>query len=197
MLVAIPDVRDKPAPPDAGRTRLIGNDRQALEDFYTAHYSHVVRYFARRCQDPHEVADLVADTFLTAVQSAAGFDPRRGKPVAWLLGIAHNTLRRHYRNEQAERQMEDRISGRRLVDAEDIERIEEQIDAARKAGEVRDALRTLSAADRELLELVEIDGLTTAEAARALGTTPATARVRLFRIRLKVRNALVAQEEAR
>ncbi|MFG1654901.1 RNA polymerase sigma factor [Micromonospora chersina] len=180
-----------------GHTRLIGSDPEALETFYAAYYRHVVRYFARRCADPHDVADLVADTFLTAVESAGGFDSRRGKPIAWLLGIAHNTLRRYYRKAQADRHLENRISGRRLLDVEDIDLIEEQIDAARKAAEVRHALAALSATDRELLELIEVDGLTTAEAARALGSTPAAARVRLFRIRIKLRSALVAKEEAR
>jgi DNA-directed RNA polymerase specialized sigma24 family protein len=73
-------------PTDPEDVRRIGSDPVALEAFYTAHYDAVVRYLARRVDDPHDVADLVADTFLTALESAPGFDPARGRPLAWLLG---------------------------------------------------------------------------------------------------------------
>ncbi|MGW1060074.1 RNA polymerase sigma factor [Micromonospora rubida] len=195
-------MRDKPPEatadePERERTRRIGSDRAALEAFYAEHYPDVVRYFTRRLRDPHDVADLVADTFLAAIGNATGFDPRRGRPLAWLLGIAHNTLRRFHRQREADRQVAVRFAGRRLLDAEDIVRIEEQIDAEQRVHQARGVLRELSATDRELIELVDIAGLMPREAAQAMGLLPGTVRVRLFRARARLRTAYDIQEEIR
>jgi len=191
--MAIEGVTDTPAaPPEVHR---IGRDRAALEAFYVAYYADVVRYFTRRLRDPHDVADLVADTFLAALDSAAGYDPRRGRPLAWLLGIAHNTLRRFHRQRQANRQAAVRFAGRRLLDAEDIAHLEERIDAEHRIHRAYSRLPELSETDRELVELVDITGLTPKEAAAAIGITAGMARVRLFRARAKLRAALQPQEE--
>jgi RNA polymerase sigma-70 factor (ECF subfamily) len=177
------------------RTRHIGRDPAALEAFYRAHYDQLLRYFTSRVSDPHDVADLVADTFVGAIAAARSYDPRRGRPIAWLFGIAHNVHRRSYRRRDADQRVASRVAGRRLLDDEDISRIEEQIDAERRlAG--RQLLDGLSATERELVELVELDGFTPQEAAQATGVTSAVARIRLFRARAKLRQAFHTQEDA-
>lgn len=182
---------------DPERVRGIGSDRVALEAFYVAHYADVVRYFTRRLRDPQDVADLVADTFVAAMQTATRYDPRQARPLAWLLGIGHNTLRRFYRQRAADHQAMVRFAGRRLLDAEDIAVLVEHIDAERQAHRVYSLLSELSPTDRELVELVDVSGLTPKEAAAAMGLLPGMARVRLFRARAKLRAALQPQEELR
>lgn len=200
--MAIQVVTDnRAAPPrgdlDAEAVRRIGRDREALEAFYVAYYADTVRYFARRLRDPHDVADLVADTFIAALESAAGYDPQRGRPLAWLLGVGHNTLRRHHRQRAADRQAMVRFAGRRLLDDEDIAVLEQQVDAERRAHRLHALLGELSEMDRELLQLVDVTGLTPKEAATAMGLVPGMARVRLFRARAKLRTALRLQEETK
>lgn len=180
---------------DVERVRRIGCDREALEEFYLTHYADVVRYFARRLRDPHDVADLVADTFIAALESATRYDPRRGRPLAWLLGIGHNTLRRFHRKRAADRQAVARFAGRRLLGVEDIAVLEERIAAEQRAQPVRVLLAELSETDRELVQLVDVTGLTPHEAATAMGMLPGLARVRLFRARARLRTALRLQEE--
>jgi RNA polymerase sigma factor (sigma-70 family) len=173
----------------------IGSDPDALEAFYRAHYAPLLRYFTARVDDPHEAADLVADTFLAAMSACGGYDPARGRPVAWLFGIAANVRRRSARRRAAERRAAGRVAGRRLLDAEDVTRSEEPIDARRQlAG--RRPLEHLSPAEREVVELVDLSGFTVLEAATATGITQGTARVRLFRARAKLRRALQTQEDA-
>jgi RNA polymerase sigma-70 factor (ECF subfamily) len=192
---------DLAAPPvvsfDAARTRSIGSDADALEAFYHCYYEAVVRYLTRRIDDPQDIADLTADTFLSAMRSAATFDPRRGRPLAWLLGIAHNTVRGFHRQRATDWQVNGRIAGRRLLTTDDILRLEERLDADRKAREVIELFDQLAPNDRELVELVHMNGLTPQEAARALGMLPATARLRLFRARARLRGALDAKEQDR
>lgn len=181
----------------AARTRLIGSDADALEAFYHCYYEAVVRYLTRRIDDPHDIADLTADTFLSAMRSAATFDPRRGRPLAWLLGIAHNTVRGFHRQRANDWQANRRIAGRRLLTTDDILRLEERLDADREAREVIELFDRLAPKDRELVELVHMNGLTPQEAARALGMLPAAARLRLFRARATLRGALDAKEQGR
>lgn len=198
--MAIAGVTDNRAAPSGGDldpelVRRIGSDPDALEAFYVAHYADVVQYFARRLRDPHDVADLVADTFIAALETAAKYDPRRGRPLAWLLGIGHNTLRRFYRQRQADHQAAARFAGRRLLDADDIAMLEEHIDAEQRARRAYELLGGLWATDRELVVLVDVTGLTPKEAATVMGLLPGMARVRLFRARAKLRSALQLQEE--
>jgi RNA polymerase sigma factor (sigma-70 family) len=176
------------------RVALIGTDPQALETFYRAHYPQLLRYFTARVTDPHEVADLVADTFVCAMTTAGTYDSRRGKPIAWLFGIAHNVHRRSFRRRDVERRASGRLAGRRLLDDEDVTRIEEQIDAHRRLVGRR-LLDGLSTAERELVELVDVAGFTVLEAAQVVGVKSGTARVRLFRARAKLRQALQTQED--
>jgi len=79
-----------------------------------------------------------------------------------------------------------RIEGRRLLDGAALARIEERLDAERESRRLHRAIAELPEDDRALLELVSLDGLSTADAARVLGVKPATARVRLHRSRARV-----------
>src|SRR5262245_8186081 len=77
-------------PPAPGRLARVRSDAASLELLYRRHVKRVGAYAARRCREPQDVADLVAATFLTVVDSAHTFDPRRGEVSSWILGIAAN-----------------------------------------------------------------------------------------------------------
>jgi RNA polymerase sigma-70 factor (ECF subfamily) len=66
----------------------ITSDPEAFERFYREHVEAVQRFDARRASDPYQVADLTADIFVAAIDSAASYRRSRGEPVAWLFGIA-------------------------------------------------------------------------------------------------------------
>lgn len=87
-----------------------------------------------------------------------------------------------------------RIAGRRLLDADDLVRIEERLDAEAAARRVYRAIERLSEADRAVLELVNLDGLDVTEAA-ALGIRPVSARVRLPRARRRLTEELKADRD--
>ena len=70
----------------------IASEPDALEAFYRDHVDVVQRFVARRVSDPHVAADLTADVFLAAVDSAASYDSSRGPVVAWLYGVGRNAI---------------------------------------------------------------------------------------------------------
>ena len=73
---------------------------------------------------------------------------------------------------------------------EETTAIESAIDAARAANEMQDAMQRLSAGEREVLELVAIDGMTPTEAALVLDLTPNAARLKLSRARKHMQRML-------
>lgn len=166
--------------------RRIGTDPAAFEAFYRAHVDAVERFVVRRVPDAHRAADLTAEVFLAAIESADGYRPSRGAPLAWLYGVARNVVAADRRRHGRELDAAQRFAGRRLVDQDDIARMEDRIDAEAQAGELYLALDRLSEAERAVLELVSVDGLSVRDAARALGIRPVTARVRLHRARQRL-----------
>jgi RNA polymerase sigma-70 factor (ECF subfamily) len=172
--------------------RVATGDTAAFEDLYRRHVDHVVSYAVRRCRDAHEVSELCAAVFLAAWERASTFDAERGDVGGWLTGIAANRfvdLRRRDRRQQA---LRERLLERRVLEPNDIERLTERIDAARAADDVIGAVRSLPEAQRDVVSLVAVDGLTSAEAADRLGSTPTAVRMRLSRARRSVQELLGA-----
>jgi RNA polymerase sigma-70 factor (ECF subfamily) len=168
---------------DPNRLPSIAYDPAALEDFYREHVGLVQQFVVRRVADPYLAADLTAEVFLAAIDAAASYQPDRAGPAAWLYGVARNVVAAEYRRSGRERRANARIEGRRLLDENDVERMQERIDAAGRARELFEALAQIPEAERAVLELVALDELTVTEAASALGVRPVTARVRLHRAR--------------
>jgi len=154
-----------------------------LSEFYRRHVARVIGMGARRFNNAEDVADFVANVFVEVMTSIDSFDPARGSAVAWLYGLGGNVAaamrRRASRTVDAER----RLAGRALLDQDDHARVEERIDAAAAARQVYEAMQALSESDRQLLELIAVDGLSPSAAAATLGISGIAARVRLVRAR--------------
>ena len=173
-----------------GPLARIGHDPDALEAFYTEHVTAVTRFVARRVADPHTVADLTAEVFLAVIDSAHSYRPSRGTQVAWLYGIARNVIAGERRRAATELRAASRVAGRRLLDDDDIARLEERIDAESAGRAACRALAGLPPDERAVLEMVAVDGLAVTDAAAALGIRPGTARVRLHRARRAAKQAM-------
>src|ERR1700712_1344607 len=106
-------MRDVSTPdrPDVGS---IATDADALEGFYRENLETVRRFVARRVSDPHLAADLTAEIFIAAVDSASSYCPDRGVPAAWLIGVARHVVATEFRRQFRDRAVVSRISGRRL-----------------------------------------------------------------------------------
>lgn len=165
----------------------IGVDPDAFEAFYRAHVEAVQRFVARRVGDPLLAADLTVDVFLAVIESADSYCVDRGEPVCWLFGVARNIVANELRSEARKVKSTERVAARRLLDDDDIARLEDRIDAEANARQLYQAMDDLGDTGRAVLELVAVDGLSVQDAAKALGIRPATARVRLHRARRALR----------
>ncbi|HXS32299.1 MAG TPA: RNA polymerase sigma factor [Solirubrobacterales bacterium] len=172
--------------------RWIGTDPDLFEAFYREQVEDLQRFVARRVGDRERAADLTAEIFLAAIDSAHRYRPRSGTPKAWLYGIARTLVANDSRRRGRERAREERFRGSALCDEEDAARIDARIDAAAQSRRLYAAMDRLSEDERAVMELVAIDDLKVAEAAAAAGVRPVTARVRLHRARRKLRAELEA-----
>lgn len=173
----------------ANKTALIGSDPEVFEAFYREHVRAVRNFLARRTCDPFEAADLTADVFLAALDACSSYDPSRGQPRAWLIGIARNVLLADQRRRSRDLRVFSRISGRALLDEDAIRRADEIIDSQREARSLHAALADLPDGERAVLELVALDGLSVGEAAQVLGLRAGAARARLHRARNRIRES--------
>jgi RNA polymerase sigma factor (sigma-70 family) len=179
-------------PTDQELLGSLNADPAAFELFYRRHVDRVVGFAARRLPDAADVADVVATTFLTVLTSSASYDPQRGEPTAWLLGITHRLIAGSARRSRKHAALVTKIAGSRLLDSDDIDRLEERIHAEQSARTVIDAVNQLKPNARDALLLVGVEGLTPTEAAQVLGISPANFRMRLSAARRALDRSLQA-----
>src|SRR3984885_6039576 len=138
-------------PTDKDLLSQLRTDPAAFETFYWRHLDRVIGFTARRVREPADVADVVAPTFLAVLTAARSYDPGRGEPTAWLLGITARLIARENRRRYRENAATARIIGRRLIGATDIERLGERIAPARSRRQATEPPGQLKPKAREVL----------------------------------------------
>lgn len=166
-------------------------DPQAFAEFYRRNVDKLVGFAVSRVRSPEEVADLVASTFLVALERAGSYEPARGTPASWLYGIASRLLANQRRRNVRESLALARFDARSLLGESDIERLEGQIHASTLASATARAIRSLPERDREILLLVANDVVeSSSTGAEVLGISRVAYRVRLARARRALKAAM-------
>jgi RNA polymerase sigma factor (sigma-70 family) len=148
----------------------------------------VYRYLLYVTANPSTAEDLTSETFERALKRWARFDPKRAGAQTWLCQIARSAALDHFRAEERRR--------RRERSAAEPDRGAE-IELPDEYGPVlRQALRTLTGVEREVIALRVVLELDTQQTARVLGISPSACTTRLNRalekLEKKVRPRLVA-----
>src|SRR4051812_45718458 len=141
-----------------------------FSELYHGNMRELLGYALRRCADPDDAADVVAETFLTAWRRLADVPPGADGRL-WLFGTARHVLANRDRSARRRDRLAERLR--------DELRCQVPTHRAPEAGPFLDALADLPDPDRELLMLIGWEELTPSEAARVLEITPAAVRVRL------------------
>jgi phosphoribosylaminoimidazole-succinocarboxamide synthase len=168
---------------DAELLAAIPTSAAAFDAFYRRHVAAVLRFLARRCCTPEDVADAAAETFVAVLSSWTTYRSDRGSATAWLYGIARRAAVDRGRDWGRRDAVALRLRGRRLLAVDDAERIAEMIDAERDAARLAPALASVRASERQLLDRIVDADLSPADASRSLGIEPSAGRRRLARLR--------------
>jgi RNA polymerase sigma factor (sigma-70 family) len=144
----------------------------------------VYAYVAYRMGPGSDAEDVTSETMLRAVRGKAGYDPRRGKPISWLIGIARTALADHLAAKPA-------IAGE-AVDEPSAENLEAE---AVERLTIAAAVARLEPRDRELVALRYGADLATREIASIVGLNVNAVDVALHRCRARLRGELEDQAE--
>jgi RNA polymerase sigma factor (sigma-70 family) len=142
--------------------RVAGGDAEAFGGFYDIFEDDLLRFFLRRTGRADLSADLTAEVFAAALDSADGYRPELGVSRQWLFGIArhvlHDSLERGRVDDEARRRLGQQVLV--LTDAamDDIQHlIDEHGDAAQALEDLpadqREAVRGRVLEDRSYQEL--------------------------------------------
>jgi RNA polymerase sigma factor (sigma-70 family) len=156
---------------------------------YRENVGRLTAFFARRCRDPQQVADLTSQTFVEAITSAHSFRGR-GTPTAWLIAIARRVYAQHLVDQAVQADLIEQLGGQLVLADDELEDLAERIDARRNGSQLLERAAHLSALGREAIELVDLMGLTPKDAARVLDVSFSALRVRLFRAHNQLRKEL-------
>jgi RNA polymerase sigma-70 factor, ECF subfamily len=146
---------------------------RSFERIYRRHRRAVYGSVLRDVRDPDEAEDVTQAAFLNALRALRRGD-RPEKPKAWLLTIARNVVRRRARLRTGHPQ-EVEFDDDLLVS---LDATEESASA-----DIEASLRRLTDAQREVILLREIQGLSYAEIALELGLSHSAVEALAFRAR--------------
>lgn len=154
-------------------------DGVAFGVLYRRYLPLVVRWCLTQTGDRELAADLSAEVFAAALQSARRYRPEMGPPVAWLLGIARNKLRESLRRGRVESDARRRLGIAPVpLGDEDLVRVEElaSLDEA-----VMTLVAQLPGEQREAVLARVVEDRTYPEMAARMSCSQAVARKRVSR----------------
>lgn len=148
------------------------------DEFFLANYSLVITVAEHRLDSRADAEEIASEAFRIVWQQ---YCDGKDLNVPWLYGIVRNLIGNEYRRRKRASALEERVTN------ETVE-VDDTLSDRRES--VREAIRSLSQPQRDLLKMAYWDELTPTEISEILGIPSSTVRVRLFRARHLVRDAL-------
>jgi RNA polymerase sigma-70 factor (ECF subfamily) len=192
-----PDLRLAPTPAerDQGASELLGRvalgDRDAFARLYDLVSPAVFGIAVRVVRDRAQAQEVAQEALVELWRTAARYDRSRGSAMAWALTIAHRRAVDRVRSETASRERAARSARLDLTEDEPANEVAEaNLDRQR----VRNALDTLTAAQRQSIELAYYGGYTYPEVASLLQLPLGTVKTRIRDGLIRLRDAMGVTE---
>jgi RNA polymerase sigma-70 factor, ECF subfamily len=192
MMSAPPTMRSDE---DLLRLALAGDER-AFTELYGRRQAGIYRFALQMCGSESVAEDVVQEVFMALIREGHRFDPSRGSLSSYLYGVARNqVLRRLERDRPFAASLDDAAGhGGAADDASDARPDPlSELARAETVATVRQAVLALPAHYREVVVLCELQEMSYAEAAGALGCAVGTVRSRLHRARSLLSGKLAEQ----
>jgi len=172
---------------------LAAGDQQAAAAF--------VRRFQRRAYglartivgNPRDAEDVAQDAFVRAWRYAAGYDPRRGTVLTWLLTIVRNVAIDRTRLRSAEPMDPDVLASKLQLGS--AREAREQGSQVAERESLREALAVLPAEQRRALLLAAYLGRTAREVAELEGVPLGTAKTRIRSAMIRLRDRMEVADD--
>ena len=184
-----PDQQSWPATRTAGWAQFAQGDPDVWQELIEREIPRLYGLFLRSWPNRSLAEELVQRTVFDAVRGRSGYDPSKGGPEDWILGIARNNIRLEIRKRAGRPSPNGDIS--RYFEAIDTKPLpDEVLEREETAGMVRLALSRLESKEQAVLEAKYIQELAAGEIARQVGTTEKAVHSLLYRARGSLRREL-------
>jgi RNA polymerase sigma factor (sigma-70 family) len=158
------------------------DDPDAFAVVYRRHSTAVLRYLLYRTRSAEQAAELTAEVFAAAFESAPKYRRSEFPARAWLFGIANHKLADSARRRRLDDRARRKLGLERLhFDDQDLERAEELADIESSGGKLEALVADLPPTEREAVLARTVHERPYPELAADLGITAATARKRVSR----------------
>ncbi|MEU1535277.1 RNA polymerase sigma factor [Streptomyces fagopyri] len=175
------------------RTRVRAGDPSAFAELYDSHARAVYNHAFRLAPDWAAAEDVMAETFMEAWRLRDRVEAEGGSLRPWLLGVATNVARGHYRSNRRYRAAANAAAEAETALPDHADEVTGRLDDRRRLAAALRALAALRRPEREVLTLCLWEGLEYTAAAEALGIPVGTVRSRLSRARAKLRKLTEAE----
>ena len=170
--------------------RAQSGDQTGLRELVKAAYPSVRRWALVRTGDPTEAEDLTQDVLIQMIRR---LDSYRGQAAfgTWLYTVTRNAASDRFRTARRQARL---VEDPRAVEALTPSRpdpVDAQVERRGLSGLVRTFFQELPARQREVFDLVELQGLTSPEAAERLGIEAVSVRANLFKARRALRTRIL------
>jgi RNA polymerase sigma-70 factor (ECF subfamily) len=164
--------------------------RQHFEALYAEHAGAVKGYAIRRV-GPARADDVLAEVFLVVWRR---LEQVPGSPRPWLLAVARRAIANERRSGVRQEAVREQLKFARAGEGTSL--ADPATALTLPDAPIRQALQSLSDADREALQLTAWEGLSNREAAHVLGIREATFSVRLHRAKRRLERALASSPQS-
>lgn len=169
---------------------VAAGDQIALHALYERAHRPVFTLLLRMTANPETAEELTIDVFHDVWRRAARYNPENGTVLGWIMNQARSRAIDRLRFDRRKKRTlagNEEALAEVAADPRDILELREQGDA------LRDALTSLTPAEREAIEATFFLGLTHAEAAARLKQPLGTIKTRIRSGLHKLRQALIAK----
>jgi RNA polymerase sigma-70 factor (ECF subfamily) len=179
----------------------LAGDEQAFTALYRRRQAGIYRFALQMCGSESVAEDVVQEVFMALIREGQRFDPSRGTLSSYLYGVARNQVLRRFERDRpfAASLDEDAGHGEAAPFSEVAHDARpdplSELARAETVASVRQAVLALPAHYREVVVLCELQEMSYAEAAGALGCAVGTVRSRLHRARTLLTDKLAEQRE--
>ncbi|HEY7543343.1 MAG TPA: sigma-70 family RNA polymerase sigma factor [Blastocatellia bacterium] len=176
--------------------RVAEGDQSALAALYDATNRVVFGLVLRILSDRSTAEEVLLDVYTQVWRQAALYDRKRGAPLAWLMTIARSRAIDRFRSGRMDQQSRESLDDLGHLSSNSLNP-EENTALSERQRLVRSALNTLSAEQREVIELAYYGGLSHSEIALRLGQPLGTVKTRTRLGMMKLREALTPMLEGK
>jgi RNA polymerase sigma-70 factor (ECF subfamily) len=167
---------------------IADGEKSAMHILYARHHVRTYRFILRMVRDASIAEDLVSQVFLDVWRTAGQFE-QRSQVSTWILSIARFKALTALRQRRFEDIEQDEV----LQIADETDNPEAAFDRARTGAVLRSCMNKLSAAHREVIDLIYYHEKSVEEVGEIIGIPQATVKTRMFYARKALAELLKTQ----